>query len=328
MGAGLHGINGVNPVVSLHIYKTYVLPRILYGLEAIHINPANLARLEVAHRSLLRNIQGLPKRTAIAALYIASGMLPMEALIERRRLVMIPQMAKNPLLYDLIHRQIAIKSRTSSSWVVKTQAILNKYGLPHIIDVIKDQTQKRAWKKMVDEAISKHWKKSIEEEAQTKSTTSYMNREYTAHQPHTVWRSTSWDPRDVRRATYKARILTGAYILQCNRAAFNQTRDTSCPLCKDPEEDIPHFLVQCSALSKERDPILKSALNLVPLVYQNHPLTWNNQQIAQLVLDPTHPLVAEKIPLDKQTIHCLERETRLLCFVLHRRRAMTLGYRP
>ena len=94
MGEEQHGINGLNPKISLHIYKIFVLPRILYGLEAIDINPANTARLEMAHRAVI-DIQGLQKRTAIPALYLLSGMLLMVALIDRRCICMIPQMTQN-----------------------------------------------------------------------------------------------------------------------------------------------------------------------------------------------------------------------------------------
>jgi hypothetical protein len=33
MGAGLHGLNGVNPKVAIHLIQIYVMPRLLYGLE-------------------------------------------------------------------------------------------------------------------------------------------------------------------------------------------------------------------------------------------------------------------------------------------------------
>ena len=33
MGAGLHGLNGVNPKIAIHLIQIYVMPRLLYGLE-------------------------------------------------------------------------------------------------------------------------------------------------------------------------------------------------------------------------------------------------------------------------------------------------------
>ena len=37
MNTGLHGTNGLNPETSYVIYKCYVLPRMLYRLEVIHL---------------------------------------------------------------------------------------------------------------------------------------------------------------------------------------------------------------------------------------------------------------------------------------------------
>ena len=33
MGAGLHGLNGVNPKVVIHLIQIYAMPRLLYDLE-------------------------------------------------------------------------------------------------------------------------------------------------------------------------------------------------------------------------------------------------------------------------------------------------------
>jgi hypothetical protein len=262
-------------------------------------------------------------------LYILSGNLPIEALIDRRRLTMMLPMANNRTLYDLIHRQIAVKSHTSSSWIIMIQSTLHKYGLPHIIDLIKIKPSKQVWKKEVDKAINSHWERVIEEEAEEKSSTIFLNRSHTANKPHLIWRATTTDPRDVRRAAIKAKLLSGSYILQHNRAAFNQTHDTTCPLCNAEVEDVPHFLITCPALSKERDPILAAALDQVPLVYDQHPHRgWSPSMLSQLILDPTHATVAELLPMHESQLYQLEMETRRLCFNLHRARAVTLGYRP
>ena len=37
MGAGFHGLNGINPEVSVCIWQTYVRPRLVYGLESINL---------------------------------------------------------------------------------------------------------------------------------------------------------------------------------------------------------------------------------------------------------------------------------------------------
>ena len=70
MGAGLHGLNGLNPKVSIHIIRIYVIPRLTYGLETIRIAAADLTAINMYFKRLLKQIQHLPKRTLDAATYI------------------------------------------------------------------------------------------------------------------------------------------------------------------------------------------------------------------------------------------------------------------
>jgi hypothetical protein len=325
MGAGLHGVNGVNPTVSLHMYNVYVLPKVTYSLEYLNIGTVDMRKLETAHRSLLRNIQTLPKRTAIPALYILLGTLPIQAIIEQKQMSAIPSLAKNSTILEVIVRQIAVKKQESHSWVVATQKLLHKYNLPSVLQIIGSEIDKKVWKKTVKKAVYQFWKKKIESEAQEKSTLQYLNPEYN-NTAHSIWTSTTHDTRDVRRANTKARLLCGAYILQSNRVAFNQTKDTTCPLCKQADEDTSHFLIECEILEEQRQPIMNCIKASIPLVYQHHPHNqWPTQLLTQLVLDPTHPTVHDILPLDRPTLVEIEKLSRILCYM---KRCMLLGYRP
>ena len=50
---GLHGSNGLTPSVCFRIYSTYVLPRLLYGLEINVLLQKHLVLLENFHISML-----------------------------------------------------------------------------------------------------------------------------------------------------------------------------------------------------------------------------------------------------------------------------------
>ena len=55
-------------------------------------------------------------------------------------------------------------------------------------------------------------------------------------------------------ASYRAKMVSGSYILQATRARFNQNRvDPTCPLCGMEPEDLPHFILTCPKLSKARN---------------------------------------------------------------------------
>ena len=89
----------------------------------------------------------------------------------------------------------------------------------------------------------------------------------------------------------------------------------TCPLCTDSEEGMASFLVYCRHTRDGRDPWLKAALGHIPLVFKDHLHNWSAQELAHLVLDPSHPAMEEKLPLHRNTIHLIAKgdETSNLC---------------
>ena len=81
MGAGLHGLNGVNPEVSISMW-----PRLMYGLESVYLSKSDISKLELYQRKVLRQILHLPERVVSSAIYILSGHLPLEVDLHKRRL--------------------------------------------------------------------------------------------------------------------------------------------------------------------------------------------------------------------------------------------------
>ena len=123
--AGMHSVNGVKPTVSVHMYNIYVMPRVMYGLDFINIGTTNIRKLETAHRSILRNIQTLPRRTVIPALHILLGVLPIQANIEQKQMSSIVSLANNKTILDVIIRQLVTKSQNSHSWNSPKSSCIN-----------------------------------------------------------------------------------------------------------------------------------------------------------------------------------------------------------
>jgi hypothetical protein len=68
--SGVHGTNGFNPRTSYKIYQVYVTPRLLYGLETLHLHKKDLELLTNFHLNTIKRLQALPNRTATAAVYL------------------------------------------------------------------------------------------------------------------------------------------------------------------------------------------------------------------------------------------------------------------
>ena len=59
--------------------------------------------------------------------------------------------------------------------------------------------------------------------------------------------------RSCNRLPIKLKLLTGTYILQVNRVAFNQNEvDPTCRLCQTNKETLEHFILTCPMLESIR----------------------------------------------------------------------------
>ena len=70
------------------------------------------------------------------------------------------------------------------------------------------------------------------------------------------------------KANIKAKIITGTYTLQANRARFNQhSVSPTCLLCKNDSEDREHLILHCTAHTYIRE---KHLATLRPLMARHY----------------------------------------------------------
>ena len=157
MGAGLHGLNELNPKVSIHIIRIYVIPRLTYGLETIRIAAADLTAINMYFKRLLKQIHHLPERNSDAATYLLLGQIPITGEIHQRALTTF-----GTVECELAHRQLALKSKKSHGWFILVSEILEQYGLPSSHDLLLNPPGKLSWKNTVYRAVNQYWEKQTE----------------------------------------------------------------------------------------------------------------------------------------------------------------------
>jgi hypothetical protein len=314
MGAGLHGLNGLSPTTSHKLYVTYVLPRLLYGIETIHLNETEKSALEDFHRNTIRQIQHLPVRTAIPAIYILQGALPLEAELDSRKLTLFGAIArdKDSTIWKLAERQLVMKTLKSPSWFMDIIQIAYKYGLPSPLDILENPPPKFIWKKQVRTAVDYFWCTKLKADAGTKSTLKFLdcsNMNNGKPLPHSVWTTVNPIARDVQRAHIHTKIVMDTYILQTHRSRYSEAKESAiCPLCKLAPEDRIHFLGSCPDTQSIRE-----------WFREQTGLVGGPEELARVVLNPSGYIAREQ-----SNIYHL---CRLLCFKLHHNRATKLGYR-
>ncbi|KAK3098341.1 hypothetical protein FSP39_018607 [Pinctada imbricata] len=329
LGAGLHGCNGISPIISFNMWTTYVTPRMLHGIEMLHIRKKDANDLEMYQRKTLKQIQGLPQNCATAAAYLLLGAIPVEGLIDMRHLSTFGNILQNPesLEFRLAKRQLLCKEQDSNSWFITMAEIMEKYNLAHPLDYLEKPPKKEKWKKEYKTQLKQYWHESLKKEAQEKSSLVYLSMEnIKPGKPHPVWENAKRNPQESMKAAVKVKVMTGTYRLQTDRAKHSGGRiSDKCKLCKQQKEDVKHFILDCENLQNQRSYYLQK----IRTILQEGPNSsmiqhiFDNQRILlQMCIDCSHPEVATLIGADIQQIQMV---TRALVYALHRERTALMA---
>jgi hypothetical protein len=279
MGSGLHGMTGVNPIMCLKLWNSYVIPSCTYGLESIIIPDKEIQKLQDFEKKTLKHLQSLPINTANPVPYILLGALPVREQLHKRKLGLLGTITRkeNTKEYELAMKQLSTKALHSGSWFQGGERLLLHYGLPSAHDLLKHTPPKEKWKAMVERAIHKLTTEEMIKTASTKTSLKYLNYNwYEVGKPHPIWATVENDTKDVERAGVKVRLVAGTYKLQADRARINRADISTCPLCKLEAEDRIHFIARCPQLSDIREVYIRKYTDLFQHIGQPQTLTYTH----------------------------------------------------
>ena len=203
---------------------------------------------------MIKQILSLPTRTADPAVYILSGLLPVEAQIHVRALGLfnnICNQAEDSVEKTLARRQLIVKSNESNSWSIEIKNILRKYNMLEAWWYLGNTPKKT----IVKRKIHAHWSKTIVEFTPYYNGLRYLicvNLE--KGKLHPILKIINCNSKeDLHRLPTKLKLLTGSYILQSNRIKMLKNEaNILCLLCCKDKENIEHFILDCERLEEVR----------------------------------------------------------------------------
>jgi len=272
VGAGIHGTDGLNPVVSARVMTTQVLPRMIHGLEAVVPKTAELLQLSRIHRGLLRQHQTLPERVACVAIHLLTGTYPLEAHIQHKSLMLFGALCRMPEgspLREMVQRQLS-RPENSHSWFVHVRKLAAKHDID-LMSLWRNPTAAVTWKAYVKERVYGDSYLAMVQEATTRSSLKWLDlRLCRRGKPHPVWQESIYNLEETRRAALRAKLLTGVYTLQDTLEKFGKAPNSICTICKSGDnEDLLHFLLKCEGLAATRNPIMMDIDRLLQAINVN-----------------------------------------------------------
>ena len=158
MGAGLHCGNGLKQSVCGKLWSTYVVPRLLYGLEVLDLTGKDIKALEQYQRKSLRQIQSLPDKTHNAAVLALLGILPLERVIHKNMLSLFGRwILFEGVEKDIAVRQLATKSEAEASWFNRIKQLLEMYELPLPSQLLENAPTKKNGRKWLIRRLIQLW---------------------------------------------------------------------------------------------------------------------------------------------------------------------------
>ena len=324
LGAGLHGRSGLDPLTSFRLIQLYVVPTLLYGLEAAILRKGDTNKLELFYKGILRQVQSLPTSTASEAVYLLLGAVPIEATLHLRILSLLGGVARleasNPL------RRLAIRqlSLGRSGWFQYAGDIASRYGIDiHI--VLEATWPKDAWKAFCKTSVLTYWRSYLTVEAMKKSTLHSLLLDTKMTGPHTAWSECRGSPHLIEATAQRVRMLVGRAQLKGSKWREKSNQDLACPLCGHHMEDTAHFLLHCPRLTHIRTNRLISYLQLWRA--EGLPPPESPGEMTQAILNgdryiPTYS--AETLRLKRKTVEG-HRICSALCYKLYRERDILIN---
>ena len=329
MGAGVHGLNGAHPEVSLKLWHCYIVPRLTYGLEQMICTEADLRAVELFQRSTLRRIQHLPQRTANAAVLLLVGELPIQACVDRKAIALFSSCVSDPSSkeHEVITRQLAVKDSGSRSWVVHVTKLFRQYDLPSPFFLLANPPgrQNSGWKRIVKDSIKKYWMEQLVLELTHKISCRYICMEYLRPgKLHQTWMYTPLRSYDVLQACVKIKMLAGAYLLDADRARIGLLASGQCRICQEEEEDLEHMVIRCGGYQHIRKvyfPVLMTAVLAICGDDTYKACLLSDNLLLKAILDVSH--VSRDTNFQPDQIQHLEHVTRKYLYLIHQCRVAT-----
>ena len=167
-GCGFHGENGLDSETMIHLFKTYITPVLLYGMEVLIPKGKYLEQLTKFQKKMIKQLLSISSNTPDPAIYILTGLLPIEAQIHIRALTLFVNVCRQDeacIEKQLAKRQLRVQSMNSNSWFIEIQAIMYKYNLGDALYWIENPMKKEQAMKVIKKEVSDYWSKYIQDMA-------------------------------------------------------------------------------------------------------------------------------------------------------------------
>jgi hypothetical protein len=218
----------------LILHEKCFVPKLCSGLTGFSISEAEMARIEVIERNILRNYLNLPQSTPKVAVYNEFGVVPIKMDLYKRKMMMwnrVNRDESNNLIKDVVKEQV----KKILPWFRQVITIGEELG----IDIIEGRKmEKEKWKSLVKKKIMIRIEKELKEE--TEKLKKYKE---IAKDEMEVGKQKKYMCLPVKKAAALFRARTNQLDPAPRKPYWN--RKWRCKFCRHKTQDTKHYILQC-----------------------------------------------------------------------------------
>eukprot|EP00057_Strongylocentrotus_purpuratus_P022603 XP_011677077.1 PREDICTED: RNA-directed DNA polymerase from mobile element jockey-like [Strongylocentrotus purpuratus] len=251
-GAGAY-TGGLLPHHCARLWKTYCIPRMLYGVAIMKLNQTRLNKLDRSQYQLFKKILGLPNSAADDAVYLLTGLFPLSMRVDQEILLVIGQLINLPhSRYEVrtLHHAITNFTPLARTW----ERTLRSYELPNLHSLLSKPVPYVTWKSVTRSAIDSAMQKKVREAINAKSSLAFFKNNTSS--PYDLYPK-SISSSFLRQAIIvRSQLLSQTYLTQSRLCKIKKGTIRFCQVCKAEEEDITHFIAKCKPLRNHRQKLV------------------------------------------------------------------------
>ncbi len=236
METGNKEFKGIKMQAIWQLIEASIIPIITYASESWNPTKKELEEIQTIFNKILREVLRIPDSTPTTILLQETGFLPIEKIIEKKRIMQNLRIQK-------MNEEKFIKKITrenQSNWKKRTDELLKKYNVP--INDNKTET-----KKLVEEKMTQEIKREIHQEAETKSKVRHWIDRISEIKPGT--RPEYMNKLNRKQCT--AIIKIRSRMIPAKENMKGTYKDTTCRWCKKNPETQEHLIDQCTEFKQK-----------------------------------------------------------------------------
>ena len=232
---------GLNPIISVELWKRIGIPKMLYGCELWQLNRHDIVELEKVQNITVRIMQGLLPGISGSAARGLLDLLSIEAEVDKRKLYFLGRLISMnhgvPCRRIFLMRLIRWKwnrTNTLKGFIPDIVRILLKYDLMDFLTAytLSDQfPSKSAWKKTVKKHIYEYYNNIWQEKISTHGQLKIYAEIHPVNAISPWWLLARTNPDYMKQINDVLRLLCGSFKIKGKRVNKPETYRDYCDVC-------------------------------------------------------------------------------------------------